>query len=141
MMGVFRNSLIVAVVSIGCCTSFANNSDFVGHWTAVDGDKSWARIDIDKDMLVTAYRTCAGQAASSCDQKSHFQLTTYGKQSDSIPRKEDVGSGHVVDDTYHFKATEIFEIRDRQLFVREYVDFSSMPGSKDMLMKTTLVQE
>jgi hypothetical protein len=121
-----------------CGTSFATDSDLVGNWVATSGDLSWARLEITRNMRVTGYRNCT--QPTGCTEKSEFLLTSYGRTK-LFSGTHNIGSGHIVDQVNEFTATEVLEVREGQLFLKEYLIFTPKPGAANMLLQTTFTRE
>ncbi|WP_413586907.1 hypothetical protein [Bdellovibrio sp. HCB274] len=119
-----------------CSPSFATVSQLVGSWTAIGGARSWQRIDISRGMIATGYRVCSG---GICEGREVFRLTSYGRTKFLSPI-HNVATGKVVDKENGFVATEVFELRNNQLILREYINLSTRPGGKDSVLETTFAR-
>ncbi|KHD87589.1 MAG: hypothetical protein OM95_13430 [Bdellovibrio sp. ArHS] len=112
-------------------------SHLVGHWVPASGDSTWARIEISRDFLVTAFRSCA--KGQRCERRTEFQLTTYGRRSVPEPTAT-MGSGTFIDMVHKFSATEVVELRAGRLFLREYLYPIPLRESPGNMLKTTFVR-
>ncbi|MBO9667703.1 MAG: hypothetical protein J7501_12920 [Bdellovibrio sp.] len=129
-------TLVVAFALFGSVSSFATVSELVGSWTAIGSNRSWDRIDISNNMIATAFRTCRDGV---CEGRAIFRLTTYGRTEFFSPL-HNVATGEVRDKEHGFTATEILELKESRLVVREYIVIEPRPGGRDGVIETTFTR-
>lgn len=108
-------------------------SELVGRWIPVSGDFTWARLEINRELVVTAYRSCS--SPSTCEGQKRFRLTSYGRSKLFAP-VHNIGSGHIADKNLGVKATEVLEIRGDQLLLNEYIVSEPKPGARNTVLRS-----
>ncbi|WP_413587078.1 hypothetical protein [Bdellovibrio sp. HCB274] len=119
--------IFLLLLTVSCSNALARNDKLVGNWIRIGGDSAWGRIDIDDSLRAKGYRMCGDIL---CGEPVIFRLASYGQTRLTVFHTRATGS--VTEPNGNFTATEIIEVENGKMTVREYQK-SNTPGYPSLI--------